>query len=71
MIHIVLFLGWDNLTPVGNAPTDVDLDVLRPDDLGQVLQRVEHLIPQVTVDHLQVSQSSGTLPSLSPLVKGS
>ena len=58
----VVFLPWrHNLSSVLHHSTNVDLDVLRLNDLGEVLQRIKHLVAKVHVYCFQIPQTMATL----------
>ena len=51
MVEVVFLSRVDNLASICYTAADIYLDVFRPDNLGQVLQRVQNLVTQVAIDH--------------------
>ena len=51
MVEVVFLSRVYNLASICYTAADIYLDVFRPDNLGQVLQRVQNLVAQVAIDH--------------------
>ena len=51
MVEVVFLSRVDNLASICYTTADIYLDVFRPDNLGQVLQRVQNLVAQVAIDN--------------------
>ena len=51
MVEVVFLSRVDNLASICYTAADIYLDVFRPDNLGQVLQRVQNLVAQVAIDN--------------------
>ena len=65
MVYVILLLRPDYVALLGGCgPRYVHLNVLWPDHLRQVLQRVQHLIPKVKLYELEVLQAHPSLPLL-------
>ena len=65
MVNVIFLLRWHYIAHMITS-SDVDLDVLRLDNLRQMLQGVQHLVSQVAINHVEVGTRARTL--LSPTV---
>lgn len=67
MVDVILLLRPDYVALLGGCgPRYVHLNVLWPDHLRQVLERVQHLIAKVELYELEVLEAHATLALLIP-----
>ena len=61
MVEVVFLSRVDNLASICYTAADIYLDVFRPNNLGQVLQRVQNLVAQVAIDNFITTSTPESL----------